>query len=146
MSDAAVHGPIDTTVIEFPAGSSGAATAMALRDLVESGTIRLYDLALVGKGDEGDWSVIDLASPPDGDLAELFAFAGARSGLVDAEDFAAVAEVISPGSVAAVLVYENAWAVPFVAAARAEGAELVASARLSAQQIMDALDASEATT
>lgn len=146
MDQADVHGPIDTTIVEFPSGSSGAGTAKALQDLVDSGAIRLYDLALVSKDADGDWFVIDLASPPEGELGELFAFAGARSGLMSDEDVEAIADVIEPGSVAVALVYENAWAVPFVAAARAEGAELVASARLSAQQIMDALDASEATT
>jgi Family of unknown function (DUF6325) len=145
MDEPEVHGPIDTTVIEFPEGSSGAETAKALRDLVESGAIRLYDLILISKDAGGDWSLIDLSTPPGGELGELFAFAGARSGLVDAEDAAAIGELIRPGTSAAVLVYENAWAVPFVAAARAEGAELVASARLSAQEIMDALDASEPT-
>jgi hypothetical protein len=55
-----------------------------------------------------------------------------------------LADVLEPGAVAAVVLYENAWAVPFVAAARAEDGQLVASARLTAQEIMDALDAVEA--
>ncbi len=54
------------------------------------------------------------------------------------------AGVLEPGKAAAVLVYENAWAIPFVAAARGEDGEMVATARLSAQEIMDALDAAEA--
>ena len=39
------------------------------------------------------------------------------------------------------LVYENTWAVPFVAAARESGGELVAGARIPAQDVMEALDA-----
>ena len=142
MTTPDVHGPIDTTIIEFPAGSSGTATADALQALVESGLIRLYDIALVAKDDDGNAAMIDLASTA-ADLGDLTTFGGARSGLMDEDDLAALADLIRPGCVGAALVYENAWAAPFVAAARSEGGEVVASARLSAQEIMDALDASE---
>jgi hypothetical protein len=53
------------------------------------------------------------------------------------------AEALEPGRLAALLVYENTWAIPFVAAARESGGELIAGARLPAQDVMDALDALE---
>jgi hypothetical protein len=53
------------------------------------------------------------------------------------------ASVLEPGRLAALIVYENTWAVPFVAAAREAGGELVAGARIPAQDVMDALDALE---
>ena len=74
------------------------------------------------------------------------AFAGARSGLVGTEDLEELAGVIDAGAVAIVVMYENRWAVPFVAAARSEGAGVVAGARLTGQEIMDALDAVEAAS
>jgi hypothetical protein len=50
---------------------------------------------------------------------------------------------MEPGRLAALIVYENTWAIPFVAAAREAGGELVAGARLPAQDVMDALEAME---
>ncbi len=144
MSGPDVHGPIDFVVVEFPGDATGAATAQALVDLVDRATVRLYDLVVVRKADNGTWTEVELDAASDGQLGELRAFAGARSGLLGDEDLADVADVLDPGTLGAVLVYENAWAIPFVAAARSEGAELVAGARLTAQQIMDALDAAEA--
>ena len=41
------------------------------------------------------------------------------------------------------MAYENAWAVPFVAAAHAAGGQVVASERIPAQVLIDALDAVE---
>jgi hypothetical protein len=41
-------------------------------------------------------------------------------------------------------VYENRWARPFVAAARAAGAQVVASARIPADVVNEALDALDA--
>jgi hypothetical protein len=66
------------------------------------------------------------------------------AGLVGDEDVAVAADAMEPGTVAALLVYENSWAIPFVAAARDAGGQVVASARIPAQDVMDALDALEA--
>ena len=76
---------------------------------------------------------------PTGRCPAFARFSGARSGLLTTDDVVEAAGVIEPGKAAAVLVYENAWAIPFVAAARGEDGQMVASARLSAQDIMDAL-------
>ena len=48
-----------------------------------------------------------------------------------------------PGTVAALIVYENTWAAPLVAAVRGSGGELVASARIPAADVIAALDALE---
>jgi hypothetical protein len=53
---------------------------------------------------------------------------------------------MEPGTVAALIVYENCWAIPFVAAARNSGGEVIASARIPAADLMDALEALEPTT
>jgi uncharacterized membrane protein len=137
-----VHGPVDFVVIEFPEDASGTETAAALFELVEQGTVRVFDLLVVRKGADGTAEEVDL-SAAGGPLGSLKVLAGARSGLLGAGDVDDAASVLEPGTVAVVLLYENAWATPFVAAARGEGGQLVASARLSAQDIMDALDAAE---
>jgi hypothetical protein len=48
------------------------------------------------------------------------------------------------GTLAVLIVYENTWAVPFVSAAMESGGQLIAGARIPAQDVMDALDALEA--
>jgi hypothetical protein len=48
-----------------------------------------------------------------------------------------------PGTLAVMIVYENAWAIPFIAAARESGGEMVATARIPADEVMAALDALE---
>jgi hypothetical protein len=53
---------------------------------------------------------------------------------------------MEPGTVAALIVYENTWAIPFVAATRNAGGELIASARIPAADVMAAVEALEKTT
>lgn len=143
MSSPDVYGPIDFLVLQYPRDASGAPTAEALVDLLARGVVRLYDLLVVERDDDGGCREVDLTAG--GPLGDLRAFRGARSGLLGADDLDELAAVIDPGTVGVVVLYENAWAVPFVAAARAEGAEAVAGNRITAQQIMDALDALEPT-
>lgn len=145
MSNVDVPGPIDFIIVEFPSGSTGAGTADALSQLLDAGLIRLYDLLLVAKNGDGSVDEID----PSGDDAPLSAwqrFAGARSGLLDSADVNDAAGALAPDSLAAVVLFENSWAAPFVGAAMGEGAQAVASARLTAQEIIDALDAAEAAS
>jgi hypothetical protein len=145
MSDAEdVVGPIDFLLLEFdPAKATGEAGA-ALMDLVDAGIIRIYDLVIIEKAADGSVSGVELTDLQQGSLGGFSAFAGARSGLVGDEDIAEAGEGLQAGSAAALIVYENAWAAPFVAAARRSGAEVVASARIPADLVNEALDAMDA--
>ena len=79
----------------------------------------------------------------DGEL-DLAVFEGASSGLLGADDLDAAASVIEPGSSAGVLVYENTWAAPFVAAVRRAGGVLVAGGRIPVEDVLATLDDLEA--
>ena len=60
-------------------------------------------------------------------------------GLIGDEDFAEVAEAMSPNSAGAILMYENVWAAPFATAVRRSGGELIASGRIPVQAVLAAL-------
>ncbi|KAA3637463.1 MAG: DUF1269 domain-containing protein [Armatimonadetes bacterium] len=132
-----VTGPIDFLLLEFPDQEPTGETAGALVDLVERDIIRLYDLAAIRKGADGSVSAIEIASvDPDG----FGLFEGAQSGLLGSDDIEEAAAAMEPGTVAVLIVYENRWAAPFVAAAMNAGGQVVASARIPAQDIIEALD------
>ena len=78
------------------------------------------------------------------DIPVLAEFDGAASGLLAGDDFEDAASVLEPGSVAAVLVWENRWAAPLATALRRSGGQLVATGRIPVQAILASLDASEA--
>jgi hypothetical protein len=143
MSSDNVHGPIDFLLLEFPGDRLTGAAGRELLALIDQGIVRLYDLLVIAKGADGQVEALELNDA--GIEIEGFSdLAGARSGLLGEEDIAEAAAALEPGTVAALVVYENTWAIPFVAAARESGGEVVASARIPAQDIMDALDTLEA--
>jgi hypothetical protein len=141
-----VYGPVDFLILEYPSHTDGKATAQALAALIDQGVVALYDLMVVRREADGTARGVDLARGSADLPAAFAAFAGARSGLLGPDDVDEAANALEPGTSAVVVVYENRWAVPFVTAARAEGVEMVASARLTAQEIMDTLDELEAVS
>jgi hypothetical protein len=142
LGTAQVHGPIDFLLLEFPRGRLTGEAGAAMLDLVESGTIRLYDLVVIAKSADGSFAAAEISTMEDL-LGGFAALAGARSGLMGDEDIAEAAAAMAPETVAALVMYENTWAVPFVAAARNSGGEVIASARIPAQDVMAMLDALE---
>ena len=144
-SENEAHGPVDFALLEFPRDRLTGEAGQALMDLVEAGTIRLFDLLVISKDAEGGVEVLELTDPT-GPAAGFSYFAGARSGLLGDEDVQEASSAMDPDTVAALLVYENTWAAPFVAAARRSGGELIASARIPATDIMAAVESLEAAS
>ena len=105
-------GPIDYLVVEWPKGKQPNGEALPLLvDLVDQGIIHVLDIAFMRKNEDGSVDIVDLAEFGDGD-AELTVFHGASSGLLGTDDVQEAGAAIEPGTSAALLVYENAWAAP----------------------------------
>jgi hypothetical protein len=141
-----VHGPIDYILLEFPGMNLTGDAADALLDLVAQGVVRVYDLLVIRKHEDGSYSGVELSDLSSTSLGGFNVFAGATTGLLGEDDKAAAAGAMDPGTVAALIVYENTWAIPFVAAARGAGAQLVAGGRIPADIVMDALDELESVS
>ncbi|HET7507144.1 MAG TPA: DUF6325 family protein [Solirubrobacterales bacterium] len=142
-TEAPEMGPIDYLLIEWPGRQPNGEVAPVVVDLVERGLIRILDLTFIAKDEEGNVAVLELADLG-GEVTELAVFEGASSGLLGDEDVDQAGGVLKPGTSAALLVFENTWAAPFVGAVRRSGGELVASGRIPAEEVLAALDAAEA--
>ena len=136
-------GPIDYIVVEWPGRQPNGEAAPLLVDLVESGIIRVLDLAFITKDEDGSVAGVEISEVAD-QVAEMKVFEGASSGVLTEDDTSAAAEALEPGTSAALLVYENAWAGPFAAAVRRSGGQLVANGRIPVQAFLAALDETEA--
>jgi hypothetical protein len=139
-------GPVDYVVVEFPAGAANFTGEMAaeLLALVDAGTIRVIDILILAKDENGDVEAIELEDVAD--LGDLQALEAELAELLAEEDVAHLAAAMDPGSVAGVLIYENLWAAPFAAAARRSGGQLIANGRIPIQAIIASIEADEALT
>ena len=141
----AEFGPVDIAVIGYPADAPMTGDAIPLLlDLVDRGIIRVLDVMFVTKNDDGTFSGFDARDLSSKGVGDFAVFEGASTGLLGDEDVNQAADAVEPGSAAVVLVYENRWAGPFIAAVRRNGGVPLAFERIPAQDLMDALDAAEA--
>jgi hypothetical protein len=135
---------VDYVLLEFPDDHLTGQAAGAVLDLIERGIIAVYDVVVVGKDQEGEVYSLDLAEAEAAVVGDFGNLAGARSGLLDGEDLADAASAMEPGTLAVLIVYENLWAIPFIAAAMESGGQMIASARIPATDVMAAVDELEA--
>jgi hypothetical protein len=117
-------------------------TAQAMLALVDAGIIRIFDITALRKDAAGEVSGFELSAFP-GDEVSFAAFAGAQSGLLGDDDVAAAGAILDPGTMAVLVVYENAWATPFVEAADRAGGALISGGRILPDDIVQTLDALE---
>jgi hypothetical protein len=149
MSDATATldqlGPVDYLVVEFPAGHRSFTGEMAkeLVTLVDAGLIRVIDVLILTKDEDGEIDAMELSDIEQ--LGPLEAVEAELADLLAADDVAHLAAAMDPGSTAGVLVWENLWAAPFAAAARRSGGQLIANGRIPIQAIIASIEA-DATT
>jgi hypothetical protein len=138
-------GPVDYLVVEFPAAASNFTGEMAkeLLALVDSGTIRVIDILILTKNEDGSVDAMELSDIED--LGPLQAVEGELAELLAADDVEHLAAAMDPGSTAGVLIWENLWAAPFASAARRSGGQLIANGRIPIQAIIASIEADEAS-
>jgi uncharacterized protein DUF6325 len=138
-------GPVDIVVIGYrpDAPMTGEAIPLLL-DLVEKGVIRVFDVMFIVKEADGSFAGFDATDLSDKGVGDFTVFEGASSGLLGDDDVATAAEAVEPGTAAVMIVYENRWAAPFIAAVRRNGGELIANMRIGVEDLVAALDAAEA--
>lgn len=133
-------GPVDWIVVEFPGNRFKGEIAPELQSLVERNIVRVLDLLILRKDEEGTLEAFELSDLDDSELGAMRTYETELAMLLSEEDVTAVAAAVEPGSTAAVLVWENTWAAPFGSAVRRAGGQLVASGRIPVQALLAVIE------
>lgn len=145
MNDEVEIGPVDYLIVEWPKDSPPTGEAFPyLVDLVDRGIIRVLDMSFIEKDADGNVLAVEIGDFDLDGNPDLAVFQGASSGLLDEDDRQEAGNALEPGTAAAILVYENAWAAPFATALRRGGARLVAAGRIPINELIATLDELEA--
>jgi uncharacterized membrane protein len=131
-------GPVDYAIVAFPGNKFRGEIAPAIADLVDDGTIRIIDIAFVGKDDDGNTVAMELTEL-DPDVQQGLEKLGIEvGGLFPEEDLVDIAESLEPNTSAALLLWENVWARNVAQAMRDAGGVLVAFERLPHEAVQEA--------
>jgi hypothetical protein len=146
-SDVDELGPVDYAVVEFPADKANFSGEMALElsALVDRDLVRVLDLLFVKKEADGSLEAFESHEFEDSEVGPLRELETDLALLLAAEDVESIGAALEPGSIAAVLIWENTWAAPFGSAVRRSGGQLVAGGRIPIQALAAALEADEHT-
>jgi hypothetical protein len=140
MSEIEETGAIDWLLIGAQGKQMTGELVPPLLDLVDRRLIRILDLVVLVKRQEGDVDVLTTADLDPAKVGDLGALAGASSGVLSAEDAAEAAALMQPDSLGLLVVYENLWSIPFAVAARKAGGQLLAQGHIPTQALIAALD------
>ena len=98
---------------------------------------------ILKKEEDGSLEAFELSDLDPSEVGELRSYESELAMLLSEDDVTAVAAAVEPGTSAAVLVWENAWAAPFASAVRRSGGQLVASGRIPVQAMLAAIEADD---
>jgi len=140
-----VTGPVQVLVVGFEAPSFSGEVMAELTKLRERGVVRLVDVLLVERGDDGTFEVLE--PPPGSDpglgriAAEVLGGGGQSGGDESPSDTWSLADAVPPGGVAAVALVEHLWAEPLVAAIGRAGGRPLGELWLPAAHLPDSTTA-----
>lgn len=123
-------GPVEYIIVAFEGNQFKGDIIPALLDLRDQGLIRIIDLAIVSKDNQGDVTIFE-GGELSGEVAEaLIKLDGELTGLLSEEDLMMVAEELDNNSTAAAMLFEHVWATQFAQAVRNAKGQLILSERI----------------
>jgi hypothetical protein len=132
-----IMGPVDYLVVKFPGNKFSGEILPELAKLEKSGIIRVIDMALVIKDTKGKVFVTEAkdVKGKEGDAFSAFAKLVGEAEWFSLDDIDAIAAALPNNCSAAVLLFENTWAIHFKEALINSGAELVDQGRIPSEII-----------
>jgi uncharacterized membrane protein len=130
--DSSKIGPVEMLAVSFPGSQFKGEILPELADLADRGLIRVIDLVVVAKDEDGTIHELEINDMDPEVLGALGRATGDvdREGLLGEDDLDLAAEMLEPGNAAALLVWEDVWAAPIASAIRNAGGIVLAHERV----------------
>jgi translation initiation factor IF-2 len=134
------YGPVDFLALEFESDRLTGEILPALLELVENKIVRVIDLVVVQRDEHGNHEALELQQL-DAETLELFNPLKVEiSGIIQAEDIDAIAEEMENNTTAALLLFENLWAIKFKEAVLKADGQLLTQERIPYQIVDEVLE------
>jgi hypothetical protein len=130
-------GPLEYIAIGFPGNNFSGEIIPAIKELQDSGTIRVLDLVIITKDANGDVTAIELSETSPEQAAVLATLGVESRNLLGQEDVDEIGDALDPNSTAGLMIWENVWAARFAQAVRNADGVLVANGRIPAELVED---------
>jgi hypothetical protein len=134
------YGPIDFLALDFKTDQLKGEIIPELLELVKNKTVRVIDLVMIQKYEDGHYEAAEMQQLSPDILALFDPLEVETSGIIQVEDIANVAETMENGTNAAILLFENLWAVKFKDAVLRANGRLIGQDRIPHEVVEEALE------
>ena len=130
-------GPLEYLVVGFEGNRFTGQILAELRAAREKGVIRVVDLIVIKKDDQGNVTALELSDLSKEEAAELGPLAGDLLGLFAQEDIKQVAAGIPNNDAAGLLLFEHTWAIGLKEAIKNAGGIAMAGGLVAPDVLQD---------
>jgi len=134
------YGPIDFIALEFQTDQLTGESLPALLELVQKGIVRVIDLVIILKDQEGETQVLEIEELAPKTLAIFDPLEVEISGIIQVEDIELIAEQMEANTTAALLLIENLWAIKFGEAVTRSSGRMVMYDRIPFEVVNEMLE------
>jgi hypothetical protein len=132
-------GPIDLVALEFKDNNLGDEVIASMADLVAGETIRILDLVILYKDGRGKVAVQEFQELSPADLQLLEPLRAEISGMITVDDIKMVGKKLKENTMAAVMLFENLWAIRLRQDVFDGGGRLVMHERIPTDVVAEAI-------
>ena len=133
------YGPIDFIALEFEGNKLTGDVFASLLELVEQKILRVIDLVVIFKDEDGEVFAREMQQLEEEHLATFDPLQVVVTGILTEGDIEMVANELANNTAAAVMLIENLWAVKFKEAVIAEDGRLLMQERIPHEVVLEAL-------
>jgi hypothetical protein len=134
------YGPVDFIALEFKTDQLTGESLPALLELVQKKIIRIIDLVIILKDQDGGYQVLEMEELAPDILAIFDPLDVDISGIIQVEDIEVIAEAMEANTTAALLLFENLWAIEFGAAVTRASGRMVMYDRIPFEVVNETLE------
>lgn len=133
------YGPVDFLALEFEGNKFKGEVLPALLELVEQKVVRVIDLIIILKDADGELIVRELQQLEPELVAVFDPLDVTVSGMISTQDTEMIGAALNNNSTAAIMLFENLWAVKFKEAVLAAEGRVIVQERIPHEVVLEAL-------
>ena len=134
------YGPIDFIALEFKTDQLTGESLPALLELVQKQIVRVIDLVIILKDQDGETRVLEIEELAPDLMAIFDPLELEISGIIQVEDIEFIAEAMEANTTAALLLFENLWAIEFGEAVTRASGRMVMYDRIPYEVVNETLE------
>ena len=134
------YGPIDFIALEFKTDQLTGESLPALLELVQKQIVRVIDLVIILKDEAGETQVLEIEELAPDMLAIFDPLDMEISGIIQVEDIDFIADAMEDNTTAALLLFENLWAIKFGEAVTRASGRMVMYDRIPFEVVNETLE------